>query len=148
MWEGEWERGHSRVINGFKYQSDYIFATEAVSKLHDSRSRQNRATLKHERRSQDEWRQLRTRSVAKLATPVLAISSRTEGGGDGGGGRSLSVVLRRAILWQLPYVLLHTCVSWNRSRLLVYGRVMLRQTKWNSCKRLLCGTTTDWRILR
>jgi hypothetical protein len=40
----------------------------AVTKLHASRSQQNRTTLQHEQRNPGEWIQLRTRSVTKLAT--------------------------------------------------------------------------------
>jgi hypothetical protein len=42
--------------------------TVAVTKMHASRSQENRTTLQHEQRSSGEWRPLRTSSVAKLAT--------------------------------------------------------------------------------
>jgi hypothetical protein len=40
--------------------------TVAVTKLHASRSQQNRTALQHKQRSQGEWRQLRTSSRATL----------------------------------------------------------------------------------
>jgi hypothetical protein len=57
------------------------FTTAAVTRLHASRSQKNRATLQHEQRSPGEWRQLKTRSVAKLATLNWWLKTVRKGGG-------------------------------------------------------------------
>jgi hypothetical protein len=54
-------------------------ATATVTKLYTSRSQQNRTTLQHEQRSPGEWRQLRTPSVAKLATLYWWLEPRGKG---------------------------------------------------------------------
>jgi hypothetical protein len=48
----------------------------AVIKLPAPKSHQNRITLRHDKRSPGEWRHLRTRSAARLATPVLDLKPR------------------------------------------------------------------------
>jgi hypothetical protein len=70
----------------------------AVIKLHDSRSQQNRTTLLQEQLSPDEWTQLRTSRIAKLATLYWWLGRRTERGGGGGGP---FVALGHAIWWHL-----------------------------------------------
>jgi hypothetical protein len=63
----------------------------AVTKLHASRSQQNRTTLQHEQRSPRKWRQLGTRSVAKLVTLYWWLIAAWKG------GWSPSMVLKYAI---------------------------------------------------
>jgi hypothetical protein len=53
----------------------------AVTKLYASRSQQNRTTLQHEQRSPGEWRQLRTRSVSRLATMYCWLRATRKGEG-------------------------------------------------------------------
>jgi hypothetical protein len=61
-----------------------------------SRSHENRTKLQHEQRSSGEWRQLRARNVAKLATLRLWLAAARQG------GRGPSVALERAVWWRLP----------------------------------------------
>jgi hypothetical protein len=56
------------VSTNHKVLSSIFASIETVTKLHASRSQQNRRTLQNEQRSPGEWRQLATRNVAKLAT--------------------------------------------------------------------------------
>jgi hypothetical protein len=69
----------------------------AVSKLDASRSQQNRTTLQHEQRSPGDWRQLRSRKVAKLPTLYWWL----EPCGGGGGGMKSFAALEHAIWWRL-----------------------------------------------
>jgi hypothetical protein len=55
-------------ISTANLQTTFNIPAVAVTHLHVSRSQQNRSTLQDEQRSPGEWRQLATRSVAKLAT--------------------------------------------------------------------------------
>jgi hypothetical protein len=89
----------------------------AATKLHASRSQQNRTTLQNKQQRTGEWKQFRTRSVAKLAT-----RSAIRGGG---GVNSLSgleacnlvmatIVFLQHTTYQTKF--LHT-VSWFRHKM-------------------------------
>jgi hypothetical protein len=93
---------HLLTIRLFSAPQVFITETHTIAvatKLHDSRSQQNRITLQHEQRSPGERRQLTTRSVAKLAPLYCWLGAAREGGG--GGVLSPSVTLKHAIWWQL-----------------------------------------------
>jgi hypothetical protein len=142
------------------YSLVYIFRTVAaivtVAILHESRSQQNRTTLQHEQRSPGEWRQLRTRSVATVATLWywwLRAARQV--------GWSSSVALKHAIWWRLLKCLFLAAVysirKWRTGHVMATRTNYQCRTWWLFLKRVhgsrkkntaVMSTNSIWNILQ
>jgi hypothetical protein len=94
-------RESSFLWNLTNYMNVEAVCLVVVAKLQASRAQQNRATLQEEQRSPGVWRQLATRSEAKLATLCCWIRAARWG------EWSPSVTLKHAVWWRLLYFNTH-----------------------------------------